>query len=199
MGRRRARGRSRCAGVGRRRTGAGSAPRRRPTMPTSSSSAAVRCLAASSWRCPASVSPSAICEPIVRRGLSDANGFWKTICTRACSRLPALRVQRRRAAPSSRTCPARGFTRPTAAFASELLPQPDSPTRPTTCPRSTRDARARRRRARPARRGRDRPPRGRAPRAALMTAGTGRRAGELAAVGDGQTSAGTSVCDCSVA
>ena len=77
-------------------------------------------------RGPRRARPSAICEPIVRRGFSDENGFWKTICSRTCSRGRARRAERRAAAcPRRRSSPAVGASSPTAARASDVLPQPD--------------------------------------------------------------------------
>ena len=81
-------------------------------------------------------SASPICSPTRRRGLSEENGFWKTICRRTSSRGRAPRVSGLTSRPSKRTVPDRGATIPTAARARVDLPQPDSPTSPTIAPRS---------------------------------------------------------------
>ena len=65
-----------------------------------------------------------IASPTRWRGLSDSNGFWKTIWTRrrllrACGRARA----RRAAAPSSRTLPAAGRCRPAMQRAIVVLPR----------------------------------------------------------------------------
>ena len=102
--------------------------------PTSSQSSPTRTVRAA--RDAASI-PSPICEPIVRRGLSDEYGFWKTICSRTRLRGRARRVIGETGSPSKTTRPPDVGTSPTAARASVDFPQPDSPTRPTTWPRST--------------------------------------------------------------
>ncbi len=81
--------------------------------------------------------PSASCEPIERRGLSDEYGFWKTSWRRTRLRGRARRVSAVTGSPSKRTLPAAIGTSPTAARASVDFPHPDSPTSPTICPRST--------------------------------------------------------------
>ena len=59
-----------------------------------SSSSAIR--AGRSARVPrrSVLSASPICSPTLRRGLSEENGFWNTICSRASSRGRARRVER---------------------------------------------------------------------------------------------------------
>ena len=127
-----------------RRTGAGSALPRRAARPTSLEQRG-RPPRRAPLGAPASASPSAICAPIVRRGLSDANGFWKTICIRACSRRRALcgasGVQRlaRRAAPRP---PSRG-TSPTAALRERALAAARLADEPDDLPALDGDARAR--------------------------------------------------------
>ena len=70
------------------------------------------------------------------RGSSDEYGSWNTICTwRRCSR--ALRPAPEIVSPSSVISPPVTGTSPTIALASVVLPDPDSPSRPTTLPAGT--------------------------------------------------------------
>ena len=168
-------------------------------MPTSSSSAVVRSRCAP-LGAPASVRPSAICAPTVRRGLSEANGFWKTIWMRASSRLARLAARAaqrpvRRAAPRP---PSRG-DEPDGRLARASTCR--SPTRR----RARRSARARPRCSRPRRRapgrgrGRGRRPRGRESRAALIAAPNGSTWQASRRVAETATSGGTSTRHCSAA
>ena len=68
------------------------------------------------------------------RGLSDEYGSWKTIWT--ARRSSALRLGPS-SRPSKRTVPAVGTNWPTMHLATVVLPHPDSPTSPSTSPRST--------------------------------------------------------------
>ena len=71
-----------------------------------------------------------------RRGLSDANGSWNIICA---AQAAAARARRPTALPMSRPLPQHlrrrdGGMMPATMRPSVDLPQPDSPTRPTTSP-----------------------------------------------------------------
>ena len=68
------------------------------------------------------------------RGLSDEYGSWKTIWM--ARRSSALRLGPS-SRPSKRTVPAVGTNWPTMHLATVVLPHPDSPTSPSTSPRST--------------------------------------------------------------
>ena len=70
--------------------------------------------------------------PTVCRGLSDWYGSWKTICTRRRSARAFVCAS---GSPSNRTSPPVGGCRPSSARPSVDLPQPDSPTMPSTSPR----------------------------------------------------------------
>ena len=70
-------------------------------------------------------------SPIVIRGSSDEYGSWKTIC-RGRGR-PRIGT----GLPSSRISPPATGASPTAARARDDLPDPDSPTSPTTWPEGT--------------------------------------------------------------
>ena len=75
--------------------------------------------------------------PTVRRGFSEANGSWNTICTRSLmcrTALPRAPVTSR---PSSVIRPDAVGTSWTMARASVDLPDPDSPTMPIEVPAST--------------------------------------------------------------
>ena len=69
-----------------------------------------------------------------RRGLSEANGSWNTGWI---SRARALRSRSNRRLPSTSTVPAVGLSNPRIIRASVDLPQPDSPTTPSTLPAGT--------------------------------------------------------------
>ena len=99
------------------------------SSPTSSSSRATS--ARRSFTAPRGI-VSAIVLPIVMRGSSDEYGSWKIICS---GRGP--RARRGSGWPSSRICPLVSGVSPTAARASVDLPEPDSPTSPTTAPSGT--------------------------------------------------------------
>ena len=86
--------------------------------------------------------PSATWLPIVRRGLSDEYGFWKTSWSRTSSAGRARRPSEVTGRPSKVTVPLVVSTRPTAARASVDFPQPDSPTRPTIRAALDRETRA---------------------------------------------------------
>ena len=74
---------------------------------------------------------SATLSPTVIRGSSEEYGSWKTICSgRGRPRVGT-------GAPSRRIRPPVSGARPTAARASVDLPEPDSPTSPTTVPSGT--------------------------------------------------------------
>ena len=69
-----------------------------------------------------------------RRGLSDENGSWKTgwiSLARARRSMPSSRL------PSTSTSPPLGSIRPRIMRASVVLPQPLSPTTPSTLPAGT--------------------------------------------------------------
>ena len=109
-------------------------------IPTDSSNAAVWLRAAAplprSW----SSIASTICEPTVRTGLSAFIAPWKTIArsTQRCGRIVSS-PPASMSSPSSRIRPAAlafGGSRPIAASAVVVLPQPDSPTRPSRSPAS---------------------------------------------------------------
>src|SRR6218665_2195134 len=72
-----------------------------------------------------------------RRGFRLGYGFGKIICTlrRAACTCRALNVLR--SAPSSKTCPEDGGSKPLTIRPKVDLPQPDSPTNPTTSPGMT--------------------------------------------------------------
>ena len=63
------------------------------------------------------------------RGLSDWYGSWNTICSFSRS---VRRPPRSSGAPSKRSSPPLGCSRPSSVRASVVLPQPDSPTTPST-------------------------------------------------------------------
>ena len=75
---------------------------------------------------------------IVWRGLSDAMGSWKIICMRRRSGRIAASSRCVMSVPAKRMVPASGRTRPSKARPSVVLPEPDSPTMPTTSPRPIR-------------------------------------------------------------
>ena len=71
---------------------------------------------------------------IRRRGLREANGSWNTGWI---SRARALRSRSNRRLPLTRTVPAVGLSSPRIMRASVDLPQPNSPTMPSTLPAGT--------------------------------------------------------------
>ena len=97
---------------------------------------------------------SAICSPTRITGFSAVIGSWKIIATRACRAARAASAGaaggsvgavepdrcRRRSAP-------RAGSRPTSARSAIVLPEPDSPTRPSASPALRRRTTRRRRRA----------------------------------------------------
>src|SRR5262245_24033131 len=111
-------------------------------MRTNSSISIARLRAACGDSCRCARRPSTICWPIVCTGLSEVIGSWKIIdsfCPRR-SRRSSFESFKRSRPSKMMPCPS---TRPVSATSpitdSEvtLLPQPDSPTRPTVLPRST--------------------------------------------------------------
>ena len=137
-----ARARSRCAGAARRRTGAAAWRHRRPTgRPRPAARPRARATPARPDIKPCSTSGSATMSATLQRGFRLAYGSWKIICRRrrsapACPEAKACVMSM----PSKRTCPAVGVCRPTSRRATVLLPQPDSPTSPSVCPRWNREA-----------------------------------------------------------
>ena len=126
----RARWRSRRAGAGRPTARADSGPRsarrvraRRPRAPSR------RAGCARLRPSPACAAAPGRARPPCMRGLSDWYGSWNTIwsCCRIV-RTPA----RSSCAPSKRSSPPLGCSRPSSVRASVVLPQPDSPTTPST-------------------------------------------------------------------
>ena len=112
--------------------------------------------------CPACAAAPARARSPRMRGLSDWYGSWKIICTLPPQRAHAVAVDA--AAPSKRSSPALGCSRPSSVRASVDLPQPDSPTTPSTSFR--RHSRSTPSSARTMRPRRPNAPRGRAPRPA---------------------------------
>ena len=80
------------------------------------------------------VSASPTIAPTVMRGLSEAYGSWKMICmSRASARSSSL-LARVTSLPSNQTSPEVGSIRRRMQRPVVLLPQPDSPTRPSVSP-----------------------------------------------------------------
>ena len=76
-------------------------------------------------------------SPIGVRGSSDAYGSWKMICIRrryGCSAAPFSVVM---SVPSKTIVPAVGSMSRSSSRPTVVLPQPDSPTRPSVSPRRT--------------------------------------------------------------
>ncbi len=71
------------------------------------------------------------------RGFSEANGSWNTICTSRVSRRRSASSSVARSRPSTSSRPDVGGYSPTIARPSVVLPQPDSPTTPSTSPART--------------------------------------------------------------
>ena len=69
-----------------------------------------------------------------RRGFSDAYGSWKIICILSCCWRASAGGWIRQALPAPAPSPLVGGSMPTAILPSVDLPQPDSPTNPTTSP-----------------------------------------------------------------
>ena len=148
----RAPGRSRCAAAGRPRTRAGSrraAPAGRPTCSRSSATRAAPLCARREPEDGEARRRSA--RRPCRRGLSDENGFWNTICRRASSRGRAPRVSGRTSRPSNRIVPESG------ARPSRRPPARASTCRSPTRRRGRRSGRVRRRGSRRRRHGPGRP------------------------------------------
>ena len=139
----RARARSRCAGAGRRRTGAGTSRmsargEARPSAAARRRARARSCaLRARVERGRARAAARRRCRRTFQRGFRLAYGSWKIICMRRRSaraaRRAAPRARRRR---RSRRGRASARTGPTSSRATVLLPQPDSPTSASVWPRS---------------------------------------------------------------
>ncbi|CAM4138094.1 hypothetical protein ROMU108268_17700 [Roseomonas mucosa] len=82
-----------------------------------------------------SASPSV--SPTVRRGFREVCGSWNTICARRWKRRRVAPRRAARSSPPKLTCPPSGESSPTSRRARVDLPQPDSPTMPSTSPRRT--------------------------------------------------------------
>ena len=83
---------------------------------------------------PCTSSGNATMDATVRRGLSEEYGSWNTgWMRRASSSRPRVTMSW----PSMKIMPALGGVSPSSMRASVDLPQPDSPTMPSTPPRST--------------------------------------------------------------
>jgi len=76
-------------------------------------------------------------EPTVMRGSSDPYGSWKMICIRRRRRRSSFDLRLVSSTPSNLTLPAVGSRSRIIARPVVLLPQPDSPTRPSVSPRRT--------------------------------------------------------------
>jgi membrane-bound lytic murein transglycosylase D len=125
---------ARCAGAGRRRTRAESG-RSRPDRARPARTAERAFASASRRLMPCAIGPCATSSPARRRGFSDANGSWNTICTRrvaAAQLAPRHRRQINIADPMM--CPPSGSISRTMQRASVDLPEPDSPTMPRVAP-----------------------------------------------------------------
>ena len=110
-------------------------------MPTSSSSSPQRACAALPRATPWSSIASTIWWPMRCTGLNAFIAPWKTIAMsfQRCGRTESS-PRARMSSPSSSTRPATlalGGSRPISARLSVVLPQPDSPTSPMRCPRSS--------------------------------------------------------------
>ena len=111
-------------------------------MPTSASTSAARSSPALRLTPLCCCTLSAIWRPIGMVGSRDVIGSWKTI---PMSPPRTLRISlfdsRTRSRPSSSTCPAQmrppGGSRRMTEVPSMVLPQPDSPTRPSVSPSAT--------------------------------------------------------------
>ncbi|CAJ8933490.1 Uncharacterised protein [Burkholderia pseudomallei] len=78
---------------------------------------------------------ASVCSTVLR-GLSEANGFWNTICTRRRSAATVSRSAPATSRPSIDRCPALGGSIIVSCRASVDLPQPDSPTTASVLPRA---------------------------------------------------------------
>ena len=81
-------------------------------------------------------SGSAMMLPTRMRGFNEANGSWKTICIRWRVAQSLGGDSATRSWPSKRMLPADGSMSLKISRPVVDLPQPDSPTRPSTSPRS---------------------------------------------------------------
>ena len=102
--------------------------------PTSASNAAT-CSRNAARRCPPSKrNGSATAENMLMRGSSAACGFWNTTCT--CRRNAPRSASRARviSVPAKRTQPSDTSTRRRNERSTVVLPDPDSPTRPSVSP-----------------------------------------------------------------
>ena len=130
----RARGRCRRAAADHRRARAGSG--------SGSRAAGGRCRAGSRSRVLSSLprilrcrySGSPIDSPTGSRGFSEEPGSWKTMPTRSRSGRRSLAVAPCILTPATSSDPPATGSRPMAARPIVVLPEPDSPTRPTTSP-----------------------------------------------------------------
>ena len=73
-------------------------------------------------------------SPTGMRGSSDAIGSWKTICRSRRIALRSPRVQRGAVVPSTEIVPLCGGSSSRISMSVVVLPQPDSPTRPSVSP-----------------------------------------------------------------
>jgi hypothetical protein len=86
---------------------------------------------------PCTMGPSAISCPTVRRGLSEPNGSWNTICMRRRTGRSARALSAAMSAPSTMIWPLSASISRAMQRAAVDLPEPDSPTMPTVSPRRT--------------------------------------------------------------
>src|SRR5439155_1278517 len=106
----------------------------RSGRPTKSSSSATRRRRPGASRSALITSGSATIVATRMRGSSDAYGSWKTAWTeRRYARSPS-RPSVATSRPSKRMLPAVGFSSPRMSLDVVVLPQPDSPTRPSVAP-----------------------------------------------------------------
>ena len=101
--------------------------------PTRSSSSAERA-AISALPTPCRASGAPMIWPIRLRGFSDANGSWKTICISRRTGLSFARPAFVMSTPRKLIVPPVGSSRRMSVRDSVVLPQPDSPTRPSVSP-----------------------------------------------------------------
>ena len=80
-------------------------------------------------------SPSPMLSPIGERGSSDAYGSWKMICIRRRNGFSSSPLSLAMSVPSNMIVPAVGSIRRSSSRPTVVLPQPDSPTRPSVSPR----------------------------------------------------------------
>src|SRR5574341_1722637 len=74
-------------------------------------------------------------SPIGRRGSSEEYGSWKMICISRRARFSAPEFMWATSCPSKSTCPRVGSTSRSTVRPNFVLPQPDSPTKPSVSPR----------------------------------------------------------------